>query len=584
MIIEARDRVSLDGAQLLASTGGQGNAGNIFINARDRVTLDNGANIFSAVGSVSSDVVAEGSGGRIRITTGSFSLTNNSNLVALTLGRGDAGSVIINARDRVAIDSSAIFSSVGAINSDAVAVGGGGDIRITAGSLSLTNGAQLVADTRGQGNAGDIILNARGQIALEGVNRQEAVSVITSSSEAGAQGRGGDIRIAADSVRLADGGGIFSSTRNRFPGGSITLNANTFEATGGSQVNTSSNNRGRAGNIILDVADRITLSGLTNNRPSSLQGSASGLYASTAPGSSAPGGTIQITTDQLQVLDQARIAVDSQGSGIGGNVDLAANTVQLDNQARITAETVADDGGNIRLRDVELLQLNNNSLITTTAGTERAGGNGGNIDIDADFIVALPNARSDIRANAFTGTGGTVNITTKGLFGIAAQAQDNPLTSDITASSELGVQRTVDITPPSVDSRRGLTELPVAVVDASDQITQTCPGVGGRGETGEFVVTGRGGLPTAPIDSLLGEESLMGWSTLDEREAAVAPQFPEGVIASPHQETAYQETNGAAAIVEAQEWIVAEDGTVRLIAVTPTSAAQTPVMCQSPEN
>ncbi|MBD1866444.1 S-layer family protein, partial [Cyanobacteria bacterium FACHB-471] len=501
--------------------------------------------------------------------------------------RVPAGESLTLLGGNVSIDSSAIFSSVGAINANRIAVGDGGNIRITTGSLSLTNGAQLISATLGQGNAGNVIIHARNRVILEGAigeGAQRFLSAVFSATEAGAQGRGGDIRITADSVLLVDGGSIFSSTQNRSPSGSVTLTANTFEATGGAQVNTSSNNRGRAGNIILDVADRITLSGVTNDIPLSPQGAASGLYASTAPGSSAPGGRIQITTGELQVLDRARIAVDSQGSGIGGDIDITASSVQLDNRSRITAETVADDGGNIRLRDVELLQLNNNSLITTTAGTERAGGNGGNIDIDADFIVALPNARSDIRANAFTGTGGTVNITTKGLFGIAAQAQDNPLTSDITASSELGVQGTVDITPPSVDPRRGLTELPVAVVDASDQITQTCPGVGGRGETGEFVVTGRGGLPTAPIDSLLGEESLMGWSTLDEREAAVAPQFPEGVIASPHQETAYQETNGAAAIVEAQEWIVAEDGTVRLIAVTPTSAAQTPVMCQSPEN
>lgn len=118
--------------------------------------------------------------------------------------------------------------------------------------------------------------------------------------------------------------------------------------------------------------------------------------------------------------------------------------MQLDDQARVTAETVADDGGNIILRNVEVLQLGNNSLISTTAGTDRAGGNGGNIDIDADFIVAFPNENSDIRANAFTGNGGRVEITTEGLFGIAAQSQDNSFTNDITASSGQGVQGTIE--------------------------------------------------------------------------------------------------------------------------------------------
>ncbi|NEQ26002.1 MAG: S-layer family protein, partial [Microcoleus sp. SIO2G3] len=308
-------------------------------------------------------------------------------------------------------------------------------------------------------------------------------------------------------------------------------------------------------------------SGVTNGRPSSLQGNAAGLYASTTSGSSGRSGNIQITTRQLEVLDQARVAVDSQGSGTAGDIDITAASVQLNDQARLTAETAATNGGNITLRDVDLLQLGNNSLISASAGSDRAGGNGGNLTIDADFILALPN-NSDIRANAFSGSGGNVSITTEGLFGIAAQPQDNPFTSDITASSQQGVQGTVDITTPDVDPRRGLTELPVEVVDASSQITQTCSGAGAGSD--EFVVTGRGGVPTSPIDPLVGDESFSNWSTLDEPAGAVASQFPEGVVAPANQDEAAQ----AGALVEAQGWVVAEDGTVRLIAAAPASTTQ----------
>jgi large exoprotein involved in heme utilization and adhesion len=427
-----------NGAGLDASTLGQGDAGNVIINVRDRVSLDgsnpalpgSSSGIYSTMGSENSAAVAVGNGGDIRITTGSLLLTNGGQLAATVFGQGDAGSVIVRARDRVLLTGvnatsptvrSAILSDVNELG-----VGDGGDIRVTVGSLSLTNGARLNSSTSGQGNAGSITIKTRGSVSLEGVNRREVASAITTSTEADAQGRGGNISVRSDSVRLADRGSIFSSTRNRRSGGTVTITANTFEATGGSQVNTSSNNRGRAGNIILNAADRVTLFGVTNNRRASLQGNASGLYASTARGASAPSGSIQITTDQLQVFDRARIAVDSRGSGIGGSIGITAANVQLNDQARLTAETVVDDGGNITLRDVRILRLGNNSLISTTAGTDRAGGNGGNIDTDADFIVALDN--SDITANAFSGSGGNVNITTEGLFGIAAQAQDNPLT------------------------------------------------------------------------------------------------------------------------------------------------------------
>ena len=329
---------------------------------------------------------------------------------------------------------------------------------------------------------------------------------------------------------------------------------------------------GQAGNIILNVADRITLSGFNPDSPNSVE-AASGLYANTARNSSGPGGTVQITTRQLNVFDRAKIAVNSQGSGIAGNIDISANRVQLANQASLTAETTAVNGGDITLRNVELLLLRNGSLISTTAGTDRAGGNGGNINLDAEFIVAVRNENSDIRANAFTGSGGSVRITTQGLFGIAPRLRDNPFTSDITASSDLGVQGTVNITPPNVDPNRGLIELPVGVVDAANQITQTCPGVGARKNTGEFVVKGRGGLPSSPLDTLVGNEPLAGWAALDEKNAAaIAPQS-SGVTLPPSSVTA------TAPIVEAQGWIVAKDGAVRLVAATPASGVQPAAVC-----
>ncbi|MBD1869433.1 S-layer family protein [Cyanobacteria bacterium FACHB-471] len=626
-----------NGAELQAITYGQGDAGNVIINARDRFLLD-GTNltdpdspsaILSTVGDGDSNVIPVGNGGDIRISTSflsltnraqliagiagqgdagniiinardRFSLTNGASLTTTTFGQGDAGNIIINARDRVVLDNAPIFSTVGSYLEDIVAVGDGGDIRITTGSLSLINGAQLQAITFRQGNAGNVIIRTRDRVFVEGVNQQGFLSGIFTSTQVTAQGRGGDVNIDTNSIHLVDGAIVSAETLNGFSGGSVTLNANTFEATGGGRVVTATSGSGQAGNITLNVTARITLSGINPNYDDlnfgaiigqgaagggafSDQGAAGGLYASTTPNASGRGGTIQITTGQLQVFDQARVVVDSQGSSIAGNLDIAAFRVQLNDQARLTAETVATNGGNITLRDLDLLLLDNNSLISTTAGTHRTGGDGGNINIDADFIVAISNENSDIRANAFSGSGGNVRITTEGLFGIAAQLQDNPLTNDITASSQFGVQGTVEITPPDVDPRRGLLELPPEVVDASNQIAQTCSG-GGAGESvGEFIVTGRGGVPAAPTDSLIGEESLMNWSTLDESEAVVAPQFPEGVIAPSRQE-ASQEADIAAAIVEAQEWTVAEDGTVKLIAAVPDSTVQTPATCRSQEN
>lgn len=63
---------------------------------------------------------------------------------------------------------------------------------------------------------------------------------------------------------------------------------------------------------------------------------------------------------------------------------------------------------------------------------------------------------SNIFANAFTGNGGNVNITTNGIYGLEFRPQLTSL-SDIAASSQFGVQGNVTVNTPEIDPSRGLT-------------------------------------------------------------------------------------------------------------------------------
>lgn len=125
-----------------------------------------------------------GNGGDIRITAAdSLLLTDVSQVRTTTLGQGNAGSVTINARDLVSLDSSAILSIVESRNLNGIAVGNGGDIRITTGSLALTNGAVVSASTFGEGNAGNVIINARDRVSLVGETSKDSrvLSLATSA-------------------------------------------------------------------------------------------------------------------------------------------------------------------------------------------------------------------------------------------------------------------------------------------------------------------------------------------------------------------------------------------------------------------
>ncbi|MEQ8961302.1 MAG: filamentous hemagglutinin N-terminal domain-containing protein, partial [Coleofasciculus sp. C2-GNP5-27] len=158
------DNLDISGASrlqagLLDSVGSV--AGDIEINTTGAINLTNQSVITNLV-----QLGAMGKGGSINITTGSLTVENSASLGTATLGKGDAGSVIINAKDTVQFDGdNSIAGSIVETN----AVGDGGDINITTGSIFLTNGAQLQVMTRGQGNAGSITIQAEDSIFLDGV-------------------------------------------------------------------------------------------------------------------------------------------------------------------------------------------------------------------------------------------------------------------------------------------------------------------------------------------------------------------------------------------------------------------------------
>ncbi len=144
--------------------------------------------------------------------------------------------------------------------------------------------------------------------------------------------------------------------------------------------------------------------------------------------------------------------------------------------------------------------MKNNSLISAKA-TQQA--NGGNTQINANFIIAFPQ-NNDIIASAKEGQGGNINISTNAIFGIKERpAIPFNNTNDIDASSQFGLDGNISIDILEFELAQSLTELPENIVDASRLITKSC--LAGD-EKNEFVATGRGGLPTNPNESLRGDK------------------------------------------------------------------------------
>ncbi|MEM1393635.1 MAG: S-layer family protein, partial [Cyanobacteria bacterium P01_H01_bin.150] len=173
--------------------------------------------------------------------------------------------------------------------------------------------------------------------------------------------------------------------------------------------------------------------------------------------------------------------------------------------------TRSNTGGDIDLNIQDLLLLRNGSQISTTAGDEQFGGDGGNINVNSPdgFIVAFPNENSDITANAFEGNGGNVDIAAFGVFGIEFRDDLTGL-SDITASSRFGFDGNVNIETPGIEPNPETVEL--AEDTQSTEVAQGCQ-VSGEAAVAFFNI-GRGGLPPSPGETLNSKDVIASWIPL----------------------------------------------------------------------
>uniref|UniRef100_UPI00096351FF beta strand repeat-containing protein n=1 Tax=Scytonema sp. HK-05 TaxID=1137095 RepID=UPI00096351FF len=629
--INARDTVSLRGrAGLLSYTAGQGNAGSVNINAYNTISLDN-STVYNIV------VSGIGKPGGINITTGSLSLTNGAQLFSVALGQGNAGSVNINARDRVSIDgeySAEIISggrSIGsAYNTSSIftavqsrAVGQGGDVNITTGSLFLANGGAVNTSTAGQGNAGRVTINARDSVQISGTapTRTDYPSQVFTSVKPGAVGSAGNIDITALKLSLLNGAQLAAATAGEGRAGNVTLTADTVGLSSGGQVLTTTNSNSRAGDITINTPD-LQLSGATSglfagttsagnagnltiqprgngqnvqvNLQSGAQISAStsggghgGQLTITAPesitltgdgsviaagtGGSGNGGNLNLRTGTLGIQNQAEVTVSSSGKGSAGSLFVDANQIYLNNTGSIRADTNGGGGGNINLRS-PLILLRNGSNITTNA----TGSNipGGNIGIDTRFLVAGKSEDSNISANSEDFRGGNVSINAYSIFGIQPRLQPTP-SSDITATGATdALSGTLDVTTAGIDPAAGLVELPTDFADLSRLIATGCPANQGN----SFVITGRGGLPPTP------EQELDDDAEWQDRRRLTVPQQNEK-LPTPHTPTTHTPNpKSHTPIIEATGWQITPTGVVILVATTPEPTVQhplkEPVTCQ----
>ncbi|QMS87483.1 S-layer family protein [Nostoc edaphicum CCNP1411] len=565
LTVTTKRLVLRDGGTISTNTFGLGRGLDLNIKATESIeilgTAPDGSfpsTLSAQVGSpLDQDVTGEG--GKITIDTGRLIVQNGAQISASTFARGRAGDINVSATEieiagtapnQTIPTPSGLFAQV-----EEGAIGDAGNLVISTRYLKLLDGAQISTLARTGGKGGNLIINASDLINLDGFAPDATVNLgrsgIFVSAEPGATRDAGELQIATQKLIVENGAEISANNFGSATGGTAILNVQQLIVSNGGEVRARSFAGGSGGELIINANEFVEITGSgsidSQTLPSAL---------STSSEATGKAGNLFINTPTLNIRNGGEVTVSAIGTGEAGNLTARANTIRL-NQGKLTAETNAGAGANIRLEDLKLLVLQNQSLISAQAFNNA---NGGNIDIDAPdgFIVATANQNNDIVANAFQGQGGNINIDARSIFNLEQRLSTPPNnTNDIDASSQFGLTGTVTVNTPDVDPSRGLVQLPDNLTDASQQIVSSCnPGSSARRSS--FTVTGRGGIARSPIEPFQGEVSTARWITLDAINTDQNSNVINESLPSPPPK-----------IVEAQGWIIDKNGNVSLVAEVP---------------
>jgi len=478
----------------ISSSSTNGKGGTISITT-PTLTLDNGR--------LGTSPTETASAGNILLDVGGLTLTNGASLNSSTYGIGKGGNITVNASEDITIHSeslifrSGIFGYTGGsgdagtirvstpdlkINGGAISAftleeqgGAAGEIHLNVGKMSLTGGAEISSDTYVDGQGGSVSIVASDAVTISGGSESGLIKSHISCATNGS-GKGGDISISAPVLRI-DEGYISASTFGGGNAGSIRLDLDNLSLTNGTQIHTASVGAGDGGNLQVIASETVTLTGISSDGVQSAL--LSGAYGT------GHGGNIDVEAGQIYISDGAGISAESTGPGNAGTIDIAFKNTFLLNEGYVITSADQADGGNIRIYPGRTLYLADGEISATVGGGPQT--TGGNIFVEMEYVAMNG---GEIVANAYEGKGGNIRI-------VAGTYLSDPY-SVVSASSALGIDGSVDIDAPDVNTTGVQVPLPKAVFSAADLLQNPCIARLKAGDASSFIISGRDGLPIIP--------------------------------------------------------------------------------------
>jgi large exoprotein involved in heme utilization and adhesion len=130
--------------------------------------------------------------------------------------------------------------------------------------------------------------------------------------------------------------------------------------------------------------------------------------------------------------------------------------------------------------------------------------------------------------------------------------------SAITASSQLGVQGTVEVEGLDSEASKGLVEASSNLPDLTALIASGCEEYAGS----EFIITGRGGLPPNPLETMSNINPIVEWASPEEGlQSSQRLEVASGTLKFQNQGLTASDR-----LVEATGWIRRPNGAIFLVA------------------
>ena len=303
--IQAREVRVANRALISSSTLAGGRGGTIHIESQ-ALTVD--------AGGISTDAFSSGDAGSIDIRSRDVRVTNRALISSSTSGAGRGGTVGVEAQTLTVDNAAGLFS---------LALGSGSagriDLRV-ADTLVLTSGGKVTANTAGPGAGGQVQISA-GSLSISGRDADDFPSGVSSRALAGSSGQPGSVTIAVTgAVELRDGGilnignealvanaGALATPTLSLSGGEITIDQGLITAASSANAN--------AGRITVTTSGRLRLQD-------------AGISTSALDGD---GGPIAISAGRFVRLRDSGITTSVQGrnNGNGGNITIDAPALVL---------------------------------------------------------------------------------------------------------------------------------------------------------------------------------------------------------------------------------------------------------------